>query len=232
LLPPSSPSPVLGLRAKNLLDVLDPGCLLPSPFLPPLSFCSVFVPGGDLWCVAFVNLTVLLLGMGGDFGGFHPNFPPGFLVSCSSPIFSTRYAAHHLLLNLPRAPYHDGFPASWRSASQPSIHWFRAYLASPPCRASFVPYRCRSPMCAQSAFLLVVFPLYRFVALFYFLVLFYFLLLLVIMLWPLWFIWISFGPDLYVVDVHDTLAFGLMRKNGLDCCVVDECVSWLSNQEG
>jgi hypothetical protein len=36
--------------------------------------------------------------------------------------------------------------------------------------------------------------------------------LLVIMLWPRWFFWIPFDPDLYVVDVYVILAFELRRK--------------------
>jgi hypothetical protein len=49
--------------------------------------------------------------------------------------------------------------------------------------------------------------------------------LLVIMLWLRWFDWIPFDPDLCVMDVYVTLAFGLRRKNGPDFCVVDKCVS-------
>jgi hypothetical protein len=76
------------------------------------------------------------------------------------------------------------------------------------------------------AFLLIVFPLYRFLALFYFPVLFYFMLLLVIMLWPLWFVWFPFGPNLCVVDMYVTLAFRSRRKNGPNYYVVNECVSY------
>ena len=147
MLPPSSPSLVLAQGANNLPDVLGPGCLLPSPSLLPLPFCSVFVHDGDIWCVAFVDLTILPLSVGVDFEGFHPNSPPSFLVLCSSLISFTHYAAHRLLLDLPRAPCDvlqrpcsNGFSASWQSALPPSVHWFRAYLASPLCRASFVPY--------------------------------------------------------------------------------------------
>jgi hypothetical protein len=67
--------------------------------------------------------------MGVDFGGFHQNSPPGFLALCSSSISSTRYAAHRLLLDLPRAPYdvfqhpcRDGFSANWRLASPTFVH--------------------------------------------------------------------------------------------------------------
>jgi hypothetical protein len=56
--------------------------------------------------------------------------------------------------------------------------------------------------------------------------------LLVIMLWPRWFDWIPFDPDLCVVDVYVTLAFGSRRKNGLDFYVVDECISWLNCRGG
>jgi hypothetical protein len=56
--------------------------------------------------------------------------------------------------------------------------------------------------------------------------------LLVIMLWPRWFDWILFDPDLCVVDVYVTLAFRSMRKNGPDFCVVDECVSQLNCRRG
>jgi hypothetical protein len=56
--------------------------------------------------------------------------------------------------------------------------------------------------------------------------------LLVIMLWPRWFDWIPFDPDLCVVDVYVTLAFGSRRKNGPDFYVVDECVSWLNCRGG
>jgi hypothetical protein len=52
--------------------------------------------------------------------------------------------------------------------------------------------------------------------------------LLVIILWPRWFDWIPFDPDLCVVDVYIILAFGSRRKNGLNFYVVDECVSWLN----
>jgi hypothetical protein len=37
--------------------------------------------------------------------------------------------------------------------------------------------------------------------------------------------WIPFGPDLCVVDMYVTLAFGSRRKIGLDFYVVDKCVS-------
>ena len=67
----------------------------------------------------FVDLTVLPLGVGANFGGFHPNSPLDFLVLCSSLISSVCYAAHRLLLDLPRAPCdvlqcpcRDGFLAS------------------------------------------------------------------------------------------------------------------------
>ena len=100
MLPPSFPSLVIPPRASNLPDVPGPGCLLPSPSPPPFPFCSIFAPGRDLWCVAFVDLTILPLGMGADFEGFHPNSPPDCLVLCSSPISSTRYATHRLLLDL------------------------------------------------------------------------------------------------------------------------------------
>jgi hypothetical protein len=56
--------------------------------------------------------------------------------------------------------------------------------------------------------------------------------LLVIMLYPRWFDWIPFDPDLCVVDVYVTLAFGLRRKNDPDFYVVDECVSWLNCRGG
>jgi hypothetical protein len=56
--------------------------------------------------------------------------------------------------------------------------------------------------------------------------------LLVIMLWPRWFDWIPFDPDLCVVDVYVTLAFEPMRKNGSDFYVIDECVSWLNCRGG
>jgi hypothetical protein len=119
LLPPSSPSPILVPGASNLLNVLGPSCLLPFPSPPPLPFCSVFVPGDNLWCVAFVDLAVLSLSLGSNFGGFHPNSPPSFLILCSSPISYARYATHRLLLDLSHAPcdvlqhpYSDGFPAS------------------------------------------------------------------------------------------------------------------------
>jgi hypothetical protein len=49
--------------------------------------------------------------------------------------------------------------------------------------------------------------------------------LLVIMLSPRWFGWIPFGPDLCVMDVCVTLAFGSRRKIDPDFCVVDECIS-------
>jgi hypothetical protein len=49
--------------------------------------------------------------------------------------------------------------------------------------------------------------------------------LLVIMLSPRWFGWIPFGPDLCVMDVYVTLAFGLRRNIDPDFCDVDECVS-------
>ena len=123
----------------------------------PITFCSVFVPSEDLWCITFVNLTVLPLGVGADFEGFHPNSYLSFLVLCSSPISSTRYAAHRLLLDLPHAPcdvllrcFSDQLAISFA----PFVNWFRAYLASPPRRASFVPYRCWSLAFAQSATLL------------------------------------------------------------------------------
>jgi CHASE2 domain-containing sensor protein len=56
--------------------------------------------------------------------------------------------------------------------------------------------------------------------------------LLVIMLWPRWFDWIPFDPDLCVMDVNVTLAFESRRKNSLDFYVVDECVSWLNCRGG
>jgi hypothetical protein len=49
--------------------------------------------------------------------------------------------------------------------------------------------------------------------------------LLVIMLWPRLFNWIPFDPDLCVVDVYVTMAFGSRRKNDPDLYVMDECVS-------
>jgi hypothetical protein len=52
------------------------------------------------------------------------------------------------------------------------------------------------------------------------------------MLWPRWFDWIPFDPDLCVMDVNVTLAFESMRKNSLDFYVVDECVSWLNCRGG
>jgi hypothetical protein len=55
--------------------------------------------------------------------------------------------------------------------------------------------------------------------------------LLVIMLWPRWFDWIPFDPDMCAVDVYVTLAFGSKRKNGQDFCVVDECASGLIVEE-
>jgi hypothetical protein len=55
--------------------------------------------------------------------------------------------------------------------------------------------------------------------------------LLVIMLWPRWFDWILFDPDLCVVDVYFTLAFGSRKKNGPDFYVVDECVPGLIVEE-
>jgi hypothetical protein len=56
--------------------------------------------------------------------------------------------------------------------------------------------------------------------------------LLIIILWPRWFDWIPFDPDLCVVDMYVTLSFGSRRKNGLDFCVVDECISWLNCRGG
>jgi hypothetical protein len=173
LLSTSSPSPVFAFEANNLPDVPSLSCLFPSLSPSPLPLCFVFVPGGDLWlffspflfcffvvcwCDVFVDLIVLPLGVGADFGGFHQNSPLGFLVLCFSLISSTRFVVHRLLLDLPRAPcdvlqcpYRDGFPASWRSALQPSVHWFRASLVSPLRHASFVSYRCWFSVCAQSA---------------------------------------------------------------------------------
>jgi hypothetical protein len=52
--------------------------------------------------------------------------------------------------------------------------------------------------------------------------------LLVIMLWHRWFDWIPFDPDLCVVNVYVTLAFGSRRKNGSNFYVMDKCVSWLN----
>jgi hypothetical protein len=48
---------------------------------------------------------------------------------------------------------------------------------------------------------------------------------LIIMLLPHWFDWIPFGPDLCVVDMYVTLAFGSRRKIAPDFYVVDKCVS-------
>jgi hypothetical protein len=49
--------------------------------------------------------------------------------------------------------------------------------------------------------------------------------LLVIMLSPRWFGWISFDPNLCVVDVDVTLTFESRMKIGPDFCVVNKCVS-------
>jgi hypothetical protein len=139
LLPPSSSSSVLASGASNFPDVPSSGCLLPSPSPLPLAFCSIFVPGGDLWCVAFIDLIVLPLGMSADFGGFHPNSPPGFLfcVLRRFPLPTMPPTVCCWIFLVPpamcsNAPCHNGFSASWRLASPPFDHWVRAYLASPP----------------------------------------------------------------------------------------------------
>jgi hypothetical protein len=79
---------------------------------------------------------------------------------------------------------------------------------------------------AISFFSCISFCLYSILLLFF--SMYFICYLLVIMLWPRWFDWIPFDPDLCAVDVYITLAFGLRRKNGPDFYVVDECVSWLN----
>jgi hypothetical protein len=68
--------------------------------------------------------------------------------------------------------------------------------------------------------------------LFFFFFQYFICYLLVIMLWSRWFDWISFNPNLCVVDVYVALAFRSMRKNGPDFYAVDECVSYLNCQGG
>jgi hypothetical protein len=89
---------------------------------------------------------------------------------------------------------------------------------------------CTGSTYMQSVFFRVSFCLYSVLLLFF--SLYFVCYLFVIMLWPRWFDWIPFDPDMWVVDVYVTLAFESMRKNGLDFCVIDECVSWLNCRGG
>jgi hypothetical protein len=95
----------------------------------------------------------------------------------------------------------------------------------PPCSSLY-----RVNVHAIGFFPCISFCLYSVILLFF--SLYFICYLLVIMLWPQWFDWIPFDPDLCVVDVYVTLAFGSRRKNGPDFYVVDECVSWLNCRGG
>jgi hypothetical protein len=100
-----------------------------------------------------------------------------------------------------------------------TLHLLPGFIPHPPRRTSNAPVSGRG-LLERDRF----FPVFSF-----FLYLFFpcisVVFLLVIMLSPRWFDWIPFGPDLCVVDMYVTLAFGSRRKIASDFYVVDECVS-------